>query len=569
MNLYDIRREKPDFAPNSNYDFLRTTQLLARYTTANNLGANPKVALTGFLTTMWSHMINSISGNGYSFKDAHDAGKEVLWFTLKQICTFGARTIENRLSNDDIVVIAEHYNVSNQLQRKYKGQNRNPFVDAIYRNSVFGLLSSVDFISKSCIALSVLNSFRFVDNEFVSKDLIYRNAAMLPKDKREEYLNKTLKKYKKAKTLRSFVKVVDHKFTISQHDDAYKKIHYLVKSRIEKIAERADGMATQAQKAAITQSWIGALILIHRQYLPLMIQERISNPVYDYDMEMYKNGQFRIFLNFLTATLRGSLLGGMGVGALGGFLIGNVLGNVYGAIPGAILGAMYGYGNSRKNGKKSIKDVWNELTNYTNTEDYDTTLRNMYNKRALTQVGSEIAIFNILISPFINALCKYADEPEQKNSKFLQFMCLVARQFQWEAYNPYRFTDIFNNIKNVTAATGSGDVFQDLGNMVGAEANYAAKILFPRVDSTPSSLVRRLSDTIENPWLRKVKSGAYKGDTQIFKTTSKALPWSNIMEQVLDSKGKRKWLEGNTMYTRTLQNKINPDYRYWQPGFFY
>jgi hypothetical protein len=83
MNLYDIRREKSDFAKKTNYDFLRTTQLLARYTTANNLGANPKVALTGFLTTMWSHLINAISGNGYSFTDAHDAGKEVLWFALK------------------------------------------------------------------------------------------------------------------------------------------------------------------------------------------------------------------------------------------------------------------------------------------------------------------------------------------------------------------------------------------------------------------------------------------------------------------------------------------------------
>lgn len=543
MNLYDIRREKSDFAKKSNYDFLRTTQLLARYTTANNLGANPKVALTGFLTTMWSHLINAISGNGYSFHDAHDAGKEVLWFALKQACTFGARTIENRLSNDEVVVIAEYYNVANQLKRKYKNQNRNPFIDAVYRNSVFGLLSSVDFISKSCIALSVLHSFRFVDGEFISEDLIYRNAAKLPKEQRQSYLNKALKEYKNAPHLRQFIKVKDHKFTVTNHKESYDKVDYLVRSRIEKIAERADGMATAAQKAAITQSWVGALILIHRQYLPLMLQERFSDPVYDYDMEMYKNGQFKIFRDFLVATMRGSVLGGIGAGALGGFLIGNI----FGAAAGAIAGGAYSMYSKNKHDSKSMKEVWKDFTDYTKSDEYQDTLKSIYNKRALKQVGSEIAIYNILLGPFIDALCKYADQPDQKNSKFLQFICLVARQFQWEAYNPYRFTDVFNTIKNVTAATGSGDVAQDVFKAVGAEANYALRLLLPRAGGTTNKVVEGLQNTIENPWLKKVKSGAYQGDTQIFKTGMKTIPWSNTMEQILDSKGKRKWIEGNTM----------------------
>lgn len=543
MNLYDIRREKSDFAKKTNYDFLRTVQLLARYTTANNLGANPKVALTGFLTTMWSHIINAISGNGYSFHDAHDAGKEVLWFTAKQTCTFGARNIENRLSNDEVVVIAEYYNVANQLQRKYKNQNRNPFVNFVYRNSVFGLLSSIDFISKSCIALSVLHSFRYVNDEFISEDLIYRNAALLPKERRQEYLNKTLKEYQKAPHLRSFIKVIDHKFTVTDHKEAYDKVDYLVRSRIEKIAERADGMATAAQKAAITQSWVGALILIHRQYLPLMLQERFSDPVYDYDMEMYKNGQFKIFRDFLVAVMRGSVLGGIGAGALGGFLIGNV----FGAAVGAVGGGAYSMYARNKYDNKSMKEVYKEFTNYTKSDEFNDTLRSIYNKRALKQVGSEIAIYNLLLGPFIDALCKYADRPEEKNSKFLQFICLVARQFQWEAYNPYRFTDVFNTIKNVTAATGSGDVMQDVFSAVGAEANYALRLLLPRAGGTTNEFVEGLQNTIENPWLKKVKSGAYEGDTQIFKTGMKTIPWSNTMEQILDSKGKRKWIESNTM----------------------
>jgi len=491
---------------------------------------------------MWSHLINAVSGNGYSFEDAHNGGKEVLWFSLKTACTFGARAIENRLSNDDIVVIAEYYNVSNQLQRKYKNQNRNAFVNAVYRNSVFGLLSSVDFISKSCIALSTLYSFRLVDGEFVTEDLIYRNAAMKPKDLRESYLLDALKKYKKAPTLRSFIKVVDHKFTVTDHKDAYDKVEYLVRSRIEKTAERADGMATMAQKAAITQSWIGALILIHRQYLPLMIQERLSDPVYDYDMQMIKNGQFKVFYRYLTAIARGSLIGGAAAGSLGGFFIFGAPG----AFVGAAAGAVYGYKNSIKNGKKSIKQTEREMFDYTKSDDFEETLNAIYNKRAVRQIKAELLIFNLILSPLINGLCKYADDPENKDSKFLQFMCLVLRQFQWEAYNPYRFIDIFNNVKNVTAATGSGDVVQDLGNMISAEATYATQLILPRTASDLFS-IQSLSDTIENPWLKKVKSGAYKDKTKIERSVAKALPWSNWWEQSLDSKAKRKWIEGKTM----------------------
>jgi len=57
----------------------------------------------------------------------------------------------------------------------------------------------------------------------------------------------------------------------SKYQEAYDKIDFVVKKRIEKFSEAADGMATEEQKAAITQNAIGALALIHRQYLPLTI----------------------------------------------------------------------------------------------------------------------------------------------------------------------------------------------------------------------------------------------------------------------------------------------------------
>ena len=58
------------------WEYTKTLQLLKRYTTANNLGANPKVAMVGFLTTTYGHLINSLCGNGYGASDA----------TYNQVC---------------------------------------------------------------------------------------------------------------------------------------------------------------------------------------------------------------------------------------------------------------------------------------------------------------------------------------------------------------------------------------------------------------------------------------------------------------------------------------------------
>jgi hypothetical protein len=42
-----------------------------------------------------------------------------------------------------------------------------------------------------------------------------------------------------------------------------------VYERIIYVAEKADGVASETQKAEITTNFLGAAAMIHRQYLPL------------------------------------------------------------------------------------------------------------------------------------------------------------------------------------------------------------------------------------------------------------------------------------------------------------
>lgn len=47
----------------------KTLSLARRYVTALNLGLNPKVAVVGFLTTMYNHLVFSLTGQRYGAKE--------------------------------------------------------------------------------------------------------------------------------------------------------------------------------------------------------------------------------------------------------------------------------------------------------------------------------------------------------------------------------------------------------------------------------------------------------------------------------------------------------------------
>lgn len=67
--------------------------------------------------------------------------------------------VANKNSKNKLVVLMETYNVSNQGSRKIKHTNRNRVVNSITENWCFGLMTSMDFIVKSNIMLTVLMSY--------------------------------------------------------------------------------------------------------------------------------------------------------------------------------------------------------------------------------------------------------------------------------------------------------------------------------------------------------------------------------------------------------------------------
>jgi hypothetical protein len=157
-DLYDIQRDSFKLF---GIDFTKVLSLLKRLTTARNLGMNPKVALVGFFTTMFTHTINGIVGYKYSTSDMFNAG--IIAMNEFGSNFAGARFIGDRLTKNKLILLLEMLDMSDQSGRKSEHSNRNRILQAIYKNSTFGIMSAADIYSKATIAVATLLSYRLVD----------------------------------------------------------------------------------------------------------------------------------------------------------------------------------------------------------------------------------------------------------------------------------------------------------------------------------------------------------------------------------------------------------------------
>uniref|UniRef100_A0AAU8B835 Uncharacterized protein n=1 Tax=Dulem virus 42 TaxID=3145760 RepID=A0AAU8B835_9CAUD len=285
-------------------------------------------------------------------------------------------------------------------------------------------------------------------------------------------------------------------------------------------------MATQLQKNVASSNIVGALVQMHRQFLPLTIQESLGQTVYDYDTQRYKNGQFRVLFNLVSDIMKESLLAGMIAGGGVGFAFGGSLGGILGAAIAAPM--MRWYGIRHKNGtEKGCKKIIQQyLSDFSSTEASHKTYTNRNN---IAKTIVEILLFNLVLQPAITAICKAYDDDERW---YLQLLLFTLRAFSWEAYTKYRTTELFNNIKTATSATSVTDGLMEFAN--GLEP-IIRNTVDPRLYGNESSQFSIFGEDIEK--------GPYEGHSKAFRAAAKWMPWHNLYEQYADPKAKRKYFE--------------------------
>jgi len=106
------------------YDISKILGLWKRWTTARNLGLNPKVAIVGFLTTSFTHILNGAVGYKYGGREMWNANKIVLKEFGRSIFSEGT-FIGSRLTKNRVMLLMEMMDLSNQSDRKTEHSNRN------------------------------------------------------------------------------------------------------------------------------------------------------------------------------------------------------------------------------------------------------------------------------------------------------------------------------------------------------------------------------------------------------------------------------------------------------------
>lgn len=510
MNLYNIKSSDYSTAiPWFNGKKLTTIhwnkmgKLAKLAVTAINLGCNITVAAVGYLTGMTAHIINALTGQKYNLADATKAAGIVTWHFAKNL--FGARYIANRLSNDKLMLICEYFNVAGQGERKAEHSNRLRLINAVNDNLVYGMLSGSDFMVKSQIAVSVLLSYRYYKGAFYTKEDLDINLMNVSKEERK----KAFKEWRKGKTAYDILSAKKRYLEVdSDYANAFEAIENVLRNRIIKYSESADGMMTETQKAQITTTFLGSMALIHRQYLPLMGQERFGSTIYDMDIQQMTGGIFRSGIKglyWLTS-------------ALAKFLYGSVRN----------MSVKHGYLNAKEYYDSRFKDK-------TSIQSYMT---GKYINMAMKQMIIEITIGNIIAYLAGSIYHNVKAESDKDKRRKLALLAYIMHRWQWEAMTPYRTDDLLSNIKSPSAATGTMDRIENF-------AETFSRTYYPSVASS-------LWDTFNNKKSGKkfnpeVTRGEYAGWKKWQRSLFKLLPQHNFYEQWYGSEAKDRYFVNQIM----------------------
>lgn len=392
-------------------DITKTVKLLGSFATAVNLMMNYAVAATGMFTSGYQMLVQSVVGR---YWDGHDTLNAMKFFVTDMFWT-GIRNIGNRHYKSKQWALMDLFGIGSELNTLWKNSNHNGIVSALVRRLGWWGMTISDYCTKGQILDAILYNFKYVNGEFISK---------------EDYLDKygrTDKTKSKWRTYKSAMDSIEFKNgkvrTIDPSmQSAWEKAMPVIGDTARSLAYASDGQLTPLQKAQFTMNAFGGLVMMHRQYLPVVLSERFTLEYqYDPNLRRHREAVMQTIWRFISSI----------------------------------------YSDRKELGLlKSISSNWGKFKN------------DKVAKYNLKQASFEAAMLLYVLPQMTAFMVREAEEDDE--SWWKKFFAYVMMRVQFESGSPYNPMDLYNTIKTPTPAYGP---FDNLNNLFSLSYETVRKII--------------------------------------------------------------------------------------------
>lgn len=266
MNIYDVQTNSISRTIMGREVNISKLLLMAKSMgTTINLGANFACAFTGFFTAMHAHLSNIISGRYYDFPTALHAFADMIYDLFRH----GINNVANSNYKSQQMALMDYFQVGSTMDSLWQHSNRPKWINAITRHWAFGVYSFSDYFIKGQILNSVMYNYKNVDGHFISKEEFFRKNG---------YNDKAKDKWSKAKSFKASIKMIGGILQAinSKDQKAVDEIKFTIGNTARTLAASADGQLTSLQKAQFSANAFGAICMMHRNYIPALLQERLT-----------------------------------------------------------------------------------------------------------------------------------------------------------------------------------------------------------------------------------------------------------------------------------------------------
>lgn len=284
MVHYDISKPRE-------INITKMLSILRALGTARNLALNISCALTGGITALYSHIVNTLVQRYYNPVDAGYAFGEMLTDMVINIPgKMGITTYKPFMSR-----AMEYFEVG--AEATLDPTNRITLINMVQKHWGFGIYTLQDHFIKGQILGAVMHNFKLITDpdgtkRFVSRE-DYKRENKLDIYSPGDYVDWN---FGDKPSFRDCVEFVAGKLVAKDpaNQEAVDKVADKIAYTARSLAQSADGQLTDLQRSVWLSHSIGQFAMMHRQYLPVIIQERWSmERQYDYQTQRWKEAVFR------------------------------------------------------------------------------------------------------------------------------------------------------------------------------------------------------------------------------------------------------------------------------------